>query len=52
MDRIFLNVKTGKIILSVKNGLMYDNEKWKQIGVVDTSFLKKKRGFKGLVKIS
>ena len=58
MDRIFLNMKTGKIIISLENGMIYEDDEWKQIGTISVKELFKtlgasqKESFRGLVKIS
>jgi hypothetical protein len=58
MDRIFLNTETGQTLISYKDGMMYENETWKQIGAINTKeFVKTlsasgRKSFRGSVKIS
>lgn len=35
MDRIFLDVETGKIVISAPDGLLRESAVWRQIGTID-----------------
>jgi hypothetical protein len=58
MDRIFLNVRTGKTIISALNGMMYESDVWRQVGTINTDEVVKtlsaseRSTFSGRIKIS